>query len=140
MSQIKAQGTVIKIGDNGTPVAYTTIRGIKDFSVAQESREALDTTDLCSTSKEKISGIRDGGEATFSGNLDFDDSGADAVRAAFAAGTAHDWTVDVTDENSATTTISFNGFVSSLALASGSVDAIVEDSFTVTVTGISTTA
>lgn len=135
MSEHKAQGSVIKIGDNGSPVSYTTIGKVTDFSAPQLSRAAIDTTDLADESKTFISGIVDGGEVTFTVNTDYADSGQDAVRAAFVAGSLYDWKIEVTDEASTTTTIEFDGFVSAVGGPSGSVDEKLTTSFTVKVSG-----
>ncbi len=65
---ISAFGTLLKMGDGATPESFTTIAEITEIGGPALSLERLDATHMQSTGgwKEKIGGLLDGGEVTFS--------------------------------------------------------------------------
>lgn len=135
MARAKAKGTVVKIGDNGTPVSYTTIDGITGFSAPQRSRSTIDITDLGDDVHKYIAGLRESGEMSLTIDVDYADAGQDAVRAAFEQDDNYDFQMLVTDEDSNTTTIAFEGLVTNPGDPAGDLDAKLASTITVKVTG-----
>lgn len=57
-------GTLIKLGDAASPVAYTTIAYVIDIDGPTEQADDVETTHLASTAKEYIAALRDSGEVS----------------------------------------------------------------------------
>jgi hypothetical protein len=95
----------------------------------------IDTTHLKSTAKEKLIGLQDEGQFTFSINWDISDAGQAACRAARAARTEKNFKVTYSDASTA----SFKGYVLGMS-SSGSVDGKVAGSITIEISGAVTFA
>lgn len=69
---IAAIGTLLKIGDGSSPETFTTIPGITQFSPPNQKSDVLDVTALDSpdNTREKILGLIDSGDVTFTLNFD----------------------------------------------------------------------
>ncbi len=66
---ISAFGTLLKIGDGGTTETFTTIAEVTNISGPKLSVNTIDVTSHSSTGKQFISGLKDGGEVTFTINF-----------------------------------------------------------------------
>lgn len=118
-----------------TPVAYTAIGEIIDFDGPGGSASVIDKTHLTSTAKEKMIGLRDEGQFTFSLNAAFDDTGQTAFRASREARSRKHYKVTYSDD----TVQSFYGYALNFS-TSGGVDDKVNASATVEIDGEVTTA
>ena len=82
MGKFAAKGTLLKIGDNGSPESFNTIAHVTNIPGPETSREMMDATALDSAGgyKEYIPGLRDGGEVNIEGFFDATDTGQAALR------------------------------------------------------------
>lgn len=62
-----ALGTLMQVGDGGSPEAFATIAEVRSIGGPNFSRDVLDTTNHSSPSawREKLSGLKNGGQITF---------------------------------------------------------------------------
>lgn len=115
MAALTAQGSVLKLSDMGDPATFTAIGEVIGVSgLGGGGATEIDVTDLSSTGKEFILGLKDEGEITISMNLDTGDTQQTALRTARDAATVRDFELDLTD--SGPTTISFSAYVKSFAI------------------------
>jgi predicted secreted protein len=84
---ISAFGTLLKIGDGGSPENFTTIAEVKDISLPHFARDMIDVTTHSSTEgwREFMAGLKSGGEVTFEINF----LPTDATHS-YSAGLLHD--------------------------------------------------
>jgi hypothetical protein len=78
----KAQGTLLQIGNGGSPETFTSIGQIRSFDGPGGSAAEIDTTNLSSSAKEFVLGLKDNGSITCEAFFDATDAGQLAVRAA----------------------------------------------------------
>jgi hypothetical protein len=110
MAALTAQGSVLKLGDGGDPEAFTAIGEVIGVSgLGGGSGSEIDVTDLSSTGKEFIIGLKDEGEISVTMNLDTGDTQQTALRTARDSATIKNFELDLTD--SGPTTISFAAYV-----------------------------
>lgn len=85
----RSVGTKIKIDT-------TAIGSVSSIGGAELSSETTDVTAMDNTSgyREHLGGFKDGGEVPIEGFLDGEDSGQDAMYAAFEDQELHDFTID----------------------------------------------
>lgn len=118
-----------------TPVAYTEVGEVADFDGPGGAASVIDATHLGSSAREKIMGIPDEGQFTFSLNRVFSDTGQAAVLAARAARAKKTFRVTYMDA----TVQTFEGYVLQFS-TSGGVDDKLNGSVTIEITGaVSTT-
>ena len=88
---IASVGTQLKIGDGGSPEAFTAIAEVRNISGPGFDSEEIDCTSLDSTAgfREYIQGFKDGGELSF--QLNFIPSQRANIFANYIAGTTHNW-------------------------------------------------
>jgi len=128
---IETQGLLFKIGASGeSPGALTEIKEVVSFSGFDGSAAEIDTTNLQSTAKEFLMGLQDFGNFTVEVNHLPTDAGQVEARAAKASRVQKAFEVTFSDASTAT----FEGFVLSNPL-SGGVDAKVDGSFVIRITG-----
>ena len=128
---IETQGFVFEVGDDAaSPVSYTAVSEIVSFSGFDGSAAEIDTTSLESTAKEFLMGLQDFGNFTLEANYLPDDTGQDLLRAAKASRAVQAFKITFSDSSEAT----FQGYVLS-ASVSGGVDAKVDTSFAIRITG-----
>jgi hypothetical protein len=113
MATLKSQGVVLKRGDGGDPTeVFTAIGEVTAVSgVGGGSASEIDVTNLSSTAKEFILGLKDEGEVSVSLNLDTADTMQTGLRTDRDNNTLRNFELDLTD--SGPTTISFSAFVKS---------------------------
>jgi len=125
----QSQGTTLKI-KIGSATAIK-IEGFKDFSgIGGGAPTIIDVSDLDSTAKEKIVGLADEGQASFSFNYDPDDAGQSALEDARIDRTLCQFIITLPSG----TTFTFSGYVLTCEKSAG-VDAIVPLAVTVEITG-----
>lgn len=111
MSNFSGIGTVFS---RYTGSAFVAIAGVKDFSGPSATRETYDATDFDSEDgyREFVSGLRDGGEVTFTFN--FDKTGYLSLKSDFESDDLVGYKLTLPD--SAATEIEFYGMVTGLPL------------------------
>lgn len=118
-----SQGVTISMGG-------VVIGNVTDFTGPEGSATVIDVTDLDSTAKEKILGIRDEGQFTFGVNYDPSETSHIAVATARASGAVQAFEIDLGSTNPMT----FDGFVLGFSIEGG-VDAAMTGSVSVEITG-----
>jgi hypothetical protein len=118
-----------------TPASYTAIGEVIDFDGPGGSASVIDTTHLTSTAKEKMIGLADEGQFTFSLNAAFDNAGQSAFRTSRTARTRKHYKVTYSDA----TVQMFYGYAMAFS-TSGGVDDKVNASATIEIDGAATTA
>lgn len=113
-----------------TPVEFTEIGEITDFDGPSGSVTVIDKTNLASTSREKMLGLIDEGQFSFSLNFYAADTGQAAALAARENKTLCNFRITFSDD----TTMTFTGYVTSFP-KSGGTDGKVEGSITIEITG-----
>lgn len=129
-SAVEAQGTKFRVAADGSPPSFSDIPEIRTIGGPDGSAPTIDVTDLDSTAREYILGLKD--EGAFS--LGFMYRPANAVhaqlRAAWSARTKLRFQVDFTDN----TRWEFSGFVTGMPTSLG-VDTVVEGTVNIKITG-----
>ena len=128
---IDTTGKTITAGSGAaTPVTFTNIGNLKDYSGFDGSASELDKTNLDSTAKEFALGLTDPGQ--FSINIDYDDANAGhvALRAKQVSGAISNFKLTMPDAQ----VITFSGYVKKFTLAGG-VDALAKTSVDIRISG-----
>ena len=112
-----------------TPVAWTEIGEVTDFSGPDGTASEIDTTHLQSTAKEFLMGLPDEGNFTLSINWEPSDTGQAAAIAARKARAEKNFKVTYSDDSTAT----FKGYILGLS-SSGAVDGKIDGSITIRIT------
>lgn len=108
-------GLTYTSGGSATPDAYTKINGLLSFEGFDGAADELDTTDLDSTAKEFVSGIKDEGKFGFEIKTLKSDAGQMALRAARASGNVVGFRLTLPDASVA----SFSSLVKTMPTAGG---------------------
>jgi len=132
MSALRAQGVLVKRGNGASPEVFTSIGEVVGFNGPSGTASIIDVTNLSSTAKEKILGLKDEGQVTLDLNLDPDDTQQAGLRSDRDAGTERNFQIVLTDTG--TTTLSFAAFVMGFSVQ-GAVDQKIAASVTLEVTG-----
>jgi hypothetical protein len=128
---IATQGFTLKIGDVGdSPASLTDILGITNFQGFDGQAAEIDVTHLQSTAKEFIMGLQDFGTFSIDVNYLPDNPGQLECRTAKASGTLKAFKATFSDLSTA----DFEAYVLSSPV-SGGVDAKVDSSFALRITG-----
>ena len=110
MTALTAQGSVLKRGDGGGTEVFTAIGEVIGISgLGGGSSTEIDVTDLSSTGKEFILGLKDEGEISVTLNLDTGDTQQTGLRTDRDSSVLRNFELDLTD--SGPTTISFSAYV-----------------------------
>lgn len=129
--------TAYTSGGTATPQTYTEIAEVVDFDGPGGSASVIDASHLKSTAREKRMGLPDEGQFSLSVNWIPTDTGQSAVRTARSNRSLKGFRITYTD--AAGTIQTFNGYVLQFS-SSGSVDAKVDGSITIEISGaVSTT-
>lgn len=128
MTALKSQGVLLKLGDGGTPTeVFTTIGEVVSVNMSGSSANQIDVTNLASSAKAYLTGLKDEGEVSVGLNLDTGDAQQTALRTAFANGTSKNFECHLTD--SGPTVISFTANVTSF-----NIGITVDDKITLEIT------
>lgn len=133
---IESQGTVVQIGrGNAVTVlpgadTFDTIGEVKTWGGPSGSASVMDASHLGSTRREKRMGLPDEGQMTLGLNRIFTNIGQKSARAARSARQMRNFKITYSDGSVG----SFTGFVLEFS-SSGGVDAIVEGSITIEISG-----
>lgn len=132
---LESQGITIAIAVTpvGSPIVYTPIPDAKDINFRTGSAAVIDTTDLSSSAKEKRMGLADEGQCTFTLNFIPKETTHAELVAAKRDRQKRKFQVELTDA-SPSTIYEFEGYVLSVPI-SASVDAVIESSVTIEITG-----
>lgn len=128
---IDTTGKTITAGAGAaTPVTFTRIANLKDFSGFDGSASEIDVTNLDSTAKEFRLGLTDPGQFTI--NIDYDNTNAGhiALRSKQQSGILSNFQLTLPNSN----VITFNGFVKKFSLAGG-VDAVAKTACDIRISG-----
>jgi hypothetical protein len=117
-------------GGTATPTTYTKINGMTSFDGFDGTADELDTTDLDSTAKEFISGIKDEGKFGFECKTIKTDAGQIALRANRASGAVVGMKLTLPD----TSVASFNVIVKSMPTGGG-VNAVLKGKIDTRISG-----
>lgn len=128
-----AQGTKFYLGSSGSPNDYSAIPGIVGYNGPSGQANLIDVTDLDSTGKEYLIGLKDEGEITLDINWAVDNTVHKALRAAYSARTLKTLAIDFTD-TAPVTRWEADIYVTSCQITGG-VDAAVKASVTLKITG-----
>ena len=127
---IESQGFLMEIGNGDSPLTYTEVKEVKTFTAFDGAAAEIDITHLQSTAKEFLMGLQDFGGFNGDANYLSADPGQVLVRAAKASRAIQDIQLTFSDLSTA----NFQAFVLSAPL-SGGVDAAVDTSFQLRITG-----
>ena len=119
-------------GGSATP-SQVTVGNLTSVPMPGGQKAELDATNLSSTSKEFLAGLRDNGQATVSFHVDQDDAGQMVLRSSFAASGNTPSPFTVTLPNGKTRT--FNAFCMNYGEPTLGVDGIFTGSATLRITG-----
>jgi hypothetical protein len=131
---LESQGIAlyIDLGDV-SPATWTQIPEVKDINFRTGSATVIDVTDLSSVAREKRMGLADEGKCTYTLNLRPKNNAHAELITAKADRQSRDFKVVFTDAPDPSTYY-FTGFVLSVPV-SASVDAVIESSVTIEITG-----
>lgn len=129
---ILAQGTLFAVSANASPPTFANIPDITTIGGPDGSAPTIDVTDLDSTAREYVLGLKD--EGSFSLGVHYIPTNVvhAQLRAAWAARTQLRFRVTFTDTT--TTVWEFNGFVTGFSQTMG-VDTVVEATVGIKITG-----
>lgn len=110
MTALSSQGAVLKIGDGGGPETFNAIGEVISVSgLGGGSSSEIDVTNLSSTGKEYLMGLKDEGEISVTLNLDTADTQQTLLRTSRDANDLKNFQFDLTDAGP--TVISFAAYV-----------------------------
>ena len=131
-------GQTITASGTATPVVFTQVNNVHDFSGFDGSASELDRTNLSSLAKEFVLGLVDPGQFTINMDVDMNDPGQAALRAKQQSGVISNFKL-VLPGVVANLTYTFTGFVKKLTVTGG-VDAIAKSAVDVRISGSVTLA
>jgi predicted secreted protein len=129
---ILAQGTLFAVSANASPPSFSNIPEIRTIGGPDGTAPTIDVTDLDSTAREYVLGLKD--EGAFSLGIMYIPANAvhAELRAAWANRTEKRFRVTFTD--SGTTVWEFNGFVTGFS-QNAAVDTVIEATVGIKITG-----
>lgn len=128
---IQAQGATLKVDNTIQGTADEPVVNVKSFSGFDGEASEIDVTNLSSAAKEYRAGLQDFGSFSLEWNPDYADAGQNAVRAAQASGAVKTFLLTLPNG----TTAEFQGIVKNASSISGGVDAVLDGSVSIKVTG-----
>lgn len=130
MANTPGLGSLLKVSIS---TVFTTVARQVRHSGPGQTRADIDTTVLTDTTRQFIAGIRNGGEVTMEGYMDYSDSTQVYLDTSFASGTIESWKRIMADSGAAE--IAFSGYIKNLEYGSAEIDQLVPISITIKVTG-----
>ncbi len=119
---IPSQGIVLAINDDASPLTFLPMAESVDIVGPDGQANIIDATHHGSVARDKLMGLPDEGQVTFSGNLVVADAGQLEARAARDAQRLANFEITLPDAGSQV--IEFSGFVLQFALAAPTDDKI----------------
>lgn len=123
--------TTYTSGGTATPVAWTEIEEVKSVQFSPGGRNEIDVTNLKSTAKEKLLGLKDNGTMNGDINVDLTDAGQNACRASEGSDDVKDFRMTLPGGAGVAT---FQGQVKRMNWG-GAVDAAFTGSYEIGITG-----
>jgi len=118
MTALVSQGAILKRGDGAGSEVFTAIGEVISISgIGGGSPSEIDVTNLASTGKEFLLGLKDEGEISISLNLDTADTMQTGLRTDRDANTLRNFTLDLTD--SGPSVLSFSAYVKTFNIGLG---------------------
>ena len=117
MGNITSQGTTIGIGDAASPELYPAIPQVTSMSGPDGSSSDIDVTNLSSTAKEFLLGLKDEGSISLDIVWDERDTTHANLRTLFGSGASNNYRI--TDAGSPQKTYTFPAFVQGLSMSTG---------------------
>lgn len=130
--------TIARATTTTSPYTYTAIPGVTSIQLGGPSRAPIDVTDLDSTAKEFLMGLRDNGQLTLDVNFNPDNSVHTLLRSDIDSTTPRKFRLTFRD-TSPYTTYTFDAFVMGMPV-NMAVDAPVKSTITLQITGTITVA
>lgn len=131
---IQSQGTIVRYAAVGSPPSWNTIPEIRTIGGPDGSANLIDVTDLSSTGKEYLVGLKDEGALQLGLFYIPTNAHHSALRDAWSTRTQLQFQVIFADTG--TTILEFSGYVQNFALTLG-VDEAVTANVTIKITGSS---
>lgn len=125
-------GAAYVSGGTATPVTFTAIANVRDFSGFDGAASEIDVTNLVSTAKEFRLGLTDAGQFTLNMDLDNSDAGQLALRAKQSSGVITNFKLVL--PAGTTPTATFTAFVKKFSVQGG-VDAVAKSAIDLRITG-----
>lgn len=128
--KVDTTGKTITAAGTATPVTFTVVANVKDFSGFDGSASEIDVTNMSSAAKEFRLGLTDPGQFTI--NIDYDNTNAGhvALRSKQVSGVITPFQLTLPNTN----VITFAGFVKKFSLAGG-VDAVAKTAVDIRISG-----
>lgn len=128
--RVDTTGKTITAAGTATPVTFTGVANMKDFSGFDGSASEIDVTNMGSVAKEFRLGLTDPGQFTI--NIDYDNTNAGhvALRAKQVSGVISNFQLTLPNTN----VITFTGYVKKFSLAGG-VDAVAKTAVDIRISG-----
>lgn len=130
---VSSHDAELQAGDGGSPEGFTRICEILNFNGPNESAAQIDVTSLCSTAREYIGGLKDGGQVTFDLYFVPGDPLQYQLRSDLSTHHTRNYRI-VIQGASPSTVISFAAIVTAFSLT-GSVDQAVKAAVSLKITG-----
>lgn len=131
---IRAQGCTVSVWDATiSPDAYVVIDGIQSISGPTGSATVIDATDLSSTAKEKLIGLKDWGNFTLGMKYDPEDAKHSQFRSDLGSASSRNYKITFSDTSPATTW-TFAAYVTGFNVQA-SVDALLTVDVTLEISG-----
>lgn len=131
-SAVPAQGTKFYVAADGSPPSFSAIPEIRTIGGPDGSAPTIDVTDLDSTAREYLLGLKDEGAFSLSIMYRPDNAVHAQLRAAWAARSLMQFRVDFADTG--TTRWEFDGYVTGFS-QNAAVDTVVEATVGIKITG-----
>lgn len=134
---LTSQGMTIAAGNGASPEVFTTIAEVSSIDGPTGQAPEIDVTDLSSTAREFVFGLKDEGEITLDLNYIPTNTQHDQLRTDKNAGTLRNYRITFT--NSPANTWTFGAYVKGLSI-SNAVDNVTKASVTLRLSGAITQA
>ena len=111
----KGAGATLAVGDGASPESFTTIAEVIEVTGPDQQNEEIETTNLGSTAKEFIAGLKDNGTCQFQAHFAPSNTQHQQLFSDAADATARNYRLTWSDGNSPSPYVQFTAFVQSLS-------------------------
>jgi hypothetical protein len=130
-SAVQSQGTKLRVSADGSPPSFSDIPELRTIGGPDGSAPTIDVTDLDSTAREYILGLKDEGQLQCGFMYRPSNTVHRTLRNAFSNRTLMQFQLDFADD---ATRWEFDGYVTGFPVSFG-VDTVVEGTLTIKITG-----